>query len=426
MRSPFRLPMRPSAWLVALACGLLLCACTSTPPAPGRAASAPLLLISIDGLRADAVGRGEMPNLDALAAEGVHARWMTPSYPSLTFPNHYTLVTGLRPDHHGMIHNMMWTESLGTFRTKNPQAVNDGRWWSGAEPLWVSAEKAGLRTATMFWPGSEAQIDGARPSRWRPYDHGVSSDQRAQQVLAWFDLPAAERPRLVMMYLDQVDGTQHAFGPDSEQAHAARVQVDAALGELRQGLAARGVLDGVNIVLVSDHGFAAAPSQQYLVIEDMAAPEVADDISSGQVIEFAPRPGREAQAERQLLGRHAHYQCWRKQDLPARWHYGSNPRIPAIVCQMDEGWNAVTRERLAQAGSDPLDQGSHGYDPALPSMRATFVARGPAFRRGVEIPAFDNVDVYPLLARLLGLRPRPNDGDIAPLLPALKDPAAAR
>jgi predicted AlkP superfamily pyrophosphatase or phosphodiesterase len=399
---------------------LLLAGCAGLRTSPPDArTSATVLLVSIDGLRADAVGRGEMPNLDALAAEGVRAQWMNPSYPSLTFPNHYTLVTGLRPDHHGMVHNTMLVPKLGEFRTRNREAVGDDRWWDGGEPIWVSAEKAGLRTATMYWPGSEAAIGGIRPNQWRPYDKHVGADQRVEQILAWLDEPAAERPRLVTLYFDQVDSAEHDDGPASPQAHAARVLVDDAIGKLRDGLAARGMLDSVDIVLVSDHGFADAPPSQYIAVEDMAPPDIAEDITSGQVVGFAPRAGRESEAERRLLGRHDHYQCWRKGELPPRWHYGTNPRIPPIVCQMDEGWNAASREKLRAAGVDGLDKGSHGYDPALPSMRATFVAAGPDFRHGVELPAFDNVDVYPLLARLLGIEPRPNDGDIAPLLPAL-------
>ena len=144
-------------------------------------------------------------------------------------------------------------------------------------------------------------------------------------------------------------------------------------------------------------------------------------MSVGQVVGIAPNPGFEAVVEKKLLGAHAHYDCWRKGELPARWHYGTHPRIPPIVCQMHEGWDGLPRETIAQRPTDH-PRGSHGYDPALPSMHALFVARGPAFRQGVEIPAFDNVDVYPLLARLLGIAPAKNDGDIAPLLPALREP----
>ena len=170
---------------------------------------------------------------------------------------------------------------------------------------------------------------------------------------------------------------------------------------------------------------AEVPVGQRMAVEDIVTPQQAVVTSVGQSIGVAPNPGFEAEVEKRLLGRHDHYQCWRKGELPARWHYGTHPRIPAIVCQMDEGWDAIEGEVLKKSPKNQT-RGSHGYDPALPSMRAIFIARGPAFRQGATIPAFDNIDVYPLLARLLGIKPAKNDGDIAPLLPALKDPGARK
>ncbi|HET6783981.1 MAG TPA: alkaline phosphatase family protein, partial [Pseudoxanthomonas sp.] len=176
--------------------------------------------------------------------------------------------------------------------------------------------------------------------------------------------------------------------------------------------------DRINVIVVSDHGMAAVPTGQAIAVEDMVPVEDAVVVSIGQSVGIAPRAGRVEAAEKRLLGRHNHYQCWRKSELPARWHYGRNARVPPIVCQMDEGWDAIPAASVAKralAGT----RGSHGYDPALASMRATFIAHGPAFRKGVVIAPFDNVDVYPLMARLLDIPARENDGDIAPLLPAL-------
>ncbi|RDZ27735.1 alkaline phosphatase family protein [Lysobacter silvisoli] len=399
---------------------LLLSAC-ATAPRPAATEPAPLLLISIDGFRYDYFDRGLTPNLARIAREGVRAEWMNPSYPSLTFPNHYTLVTGLRPDHHGVIHNSMLDPELGTFRNADPVAVGDGRWWGG-EPIWVGAEKAGLRSATLFWPGSEAPVQGVRPSRWRVYDEKVSDNARADEVLAWLGEPAATRPRVITLYFHALDKAGHEYGPDSAQTRDALRSIDTALGRLIDGLAARDRLDQVNIVVVSDHGMATVPPGQAIAVEDMVTMEEAAVTSIGQSIGIAPRPGFEAAVERKLLGRHEHYECWRKQELPARWAYGRHPRVPPIVCQMDEGWDAILRANLAKRPN--ADRGSHGYDPALASMRAIFLARGPAFRQGERIPAFDNVDVYPLLARLIGIEPANNDGDIAPLLPALRDTPA--
>ncbi len=409
------------AWPAAL---LFLAACSTTQPpvfpahTPAPVEPAPLVLISIDALRADYLGKGDTPNLDRLAREGVRAEWMNPSYPALTFPNHFTLVTGLRPDHHGVVHNTMREDGLGDFRVASPEAVSDGRWW-GAEPIWVSAEKAHLPTAIWAWPGGAARIDGVRPTRWKPYDESVSAMHRVDDVATWLQEPATTRPRFAALYLEMVDGAGHGFGPDAPQTRAAVREVDAAIGRLRDALSSKGLLDRVNLIVVSDHGMATVAPGHAIAVEDMVPMADAAVISVGQSVGIAPREGRVQAAEQRLLGRHDHYQCWRKGELPPRWQYGRNPRVPPIICQMDEGWDALPAATLAKRAPDAT-RGSHGYAPALPSMRAAFIAHGPAFRKGMVIPAFDNVDVYPLMTRLLDIPARANDGDIAPLLPALR------
>ncbi len=411
----FRLP---AAALTSL---LLLAACASTPrPASLAAAPPTVLLLSIDGLRADMIERGHTPNLARLAREGVRAD-MAPSYPSLTFPNHYTLVTGLRPDRHGIIHNSMSAEDLGDFRLHDREAVTNPGWWGG-EPIWVGVEKAGHKSATWSWPGSEAPIQGMQAEQWHPYDESVPLPERMQLVLSWLQgAPDGRKPRLVAAYMEHVDKAGHAHGPDSPEYAAALRQVDGAIGLLLEGMARAGLLDATNVIVVSDHGMATVKEGNVIAIEDMADPAIAREVSVGQSVGFAPQPGREAEAEQVLLGAHPHYDCWKKERLPARWHYGSNPRIPPIVCQMHEGWDALTRAMIATRS--PGDRGSHGYDPALPSMQAAFVARGPSFKQGQTLPAFDNVDLYPLLARLTGIAPAANDGNPKTLLQALRSPA---
>lgn len=377
-------------------------------------------MVSIDGLRADYLQRGLTPNLSRLASEGVRAQWMTPSYPALTFPNHYAIVTGLRPDHHGIIHNSMSDAELGTFKLSDRDAVGDARWWGG-EPIWIGAMKSGQRAATLFWPGSEAPIGGVHPTYWKAYDETISYDARVDQVLAWLSEPAATRPRVATLYLDHVDHEGHDHGPDSPQVRAALIEADQAIGRLVDGLDSRGLGDRVDLVIVSDHGMATVAPDHVVAIEDMASIEEAKVTSVGQVIGINPNPGFETRVEKKLLGAHDHYDCWRKGELPARWHYGTHPRVPAIVCQMHEGWDALPRAQVARRKAGTT-RGSHGFDPTLPSMRAIFIANGPSFRRGVILPEFDNVDVYPLLAKLAGITPAPNDGNPQTLLPALKAP----
>lgn len=396
-----------------LACLLLfvLSGCASLAP-PGPAPRT-VLLVSVDGLRADVVGSGVMPTLDSLAAGGVHARWMTPSYPSLTFPNHYSLVTGLRPDHHGIVNNTMRDPVLGSFSLRDRDAVSDPRWWGG-KPAWVSLQEHGGRAATMFWPGSEAPIAGQYPDDWLPFDGGMPAAARVDQVLAWLARPQPQRPRFLTLYFDEVDHEGHGYGPGSPEVRAAEAGVDAALARLLAGLESLGLRDDIDLIVVSDHGMAAIPPGQREYLDDYLAVRqlpigAIDVVSRGTSVGVAPAAGSDvAEVEAALLGRHPHSECWRKGELPARWHYGSNPRVPAIVCQADVGWIVTTRGAWRKRGHVT---GAHGFAPESPEMRAVFVADGPSFADGAILAPFDNVDVYPLLMRLLGLPPEPNDGD---------------
>ncbi|MFC4728259.1 ectonucleotide pyrophosphatase/phosphodiesterase [Coralloluteibacterium thermophilus] len=397
-----------------LACGLaalfLLSACATLR---GDDTPAPLILISLDGVHPDYLGRGDTPALDALAADGVLARWMTPSYPTLTFPNHYTLVTGLRPDHHGIVNNTIRDPELGRFTLSNREAVGDGRWWGG-EPLWVTAQKAGLSAATMFWPGSEAEIAGMRPDRWTPFDGKLPPEARVDRLLGWMDLPAAARPHFITLYFEHVDSAGHYHGPESPERVAALAQIDAALQRLFDGLRARGLFDRVNIIVVSDHGMAETTPQRLVFLDDLMDLDDWEVVTAGQVVGLSPT--REDAA---LPRENPHLQCWRKEDLPAEWHYGTHPRIPEVICQAAIGWKALRRADLLRFGGR-VNGGEHGFAPEEPAMRALFLAHGPDFARGRVIDPIDNVDVYPVLAELLGLTPLPNDGDATRLRAALR------
>ncbi|MGV8924038.1 MAG: ectonucleotide pyrophosphatase/phosphodiesterase [Thermomonas sp.] len=403
----------------------MLAACSHAPTAPAAsaapsiqavpAAASTVILISVDGLRATTVGTGMMPTLDAMAASGVRAASLTPSYPTQTFPNHYTLVTGLRPDHHGVVHNTMRDEGLGKFVSKGETAL-DGRWWGG-EPIWVTLQKQGGIAATMFWPGSEAKIAGQRPRYYMNYDKQMPANARVDQVLAWLDLPAAEQPRLITLYFENYDVAGHATGADSAESIAALKYIDAALARLRDGLRSRKLDATTNLIVVSDHGMITVRGEDVRYLDDLVPADTFEAVHLGPLAGLNPKPGHVQQVEKALIGRHDRFECWRKQDLPARWHYGKHPRVPAILCQADPGWRVV----MHGIPESKKRRGEHSYAPEAPEMGATFVAIGPDFVSATQLPAFDNVDVYPLMAHLLHITPAANDGTLAPLLPALRD-----
>ncbi|RAN81850.1 alkaline phosphatase family protein [Bacillus sp. SRB_336] len=403
--------------------------CTIPPPRPATSAAisqpTPLLLISIDGYRFDYIERGLSPTLEMLAKTGVQAASMQPSFPSLTFPNHYTIVTGLRPDHQGIVNNTMFDPQLGKFSLGNRTAVSDGRWWAAGVPLWETARQHGLRTATMFWPGSEAAIRGHHPDEWKPFDATVTPDRRVDQILAWLDLPAAQRPTFLTLYFDAVDHAGHLYGPDTPQVDDKLRETDAALTRLVRGLRARGLFDRINLIVLADHGMAAVPAGNNVMIDRMIPLDQVQLVSMGILAGINPKSHNPAaladfaRIEKQLEQPQAHMQCWDKTRVPARLAYGSNPRVPRLLCLANIHWRITTAAYLA-SHTDDLKLGDHGFDNADPLMQALFVAHGPAFRAGAKVPAFPNVDVYPLMAHLLGLPAAANDGDYGAVKDMLK------
>ncbi|WP_375404469.1 ectonucleotide pyrophosphatase/phosphodiesterase [uncultured Sphingomonas sp.] len=378
-----------------------LSACVSVDrPSPTLAAverRAPVvILVSIDGLRPADLGRGNTPTLDALAREGASGA-MRPSFPANTFPNHYTIVTGLRPDRHGVVDNTMEDPARPgvRFTISDAKQTRDRFWWDGAEPIWVTAERAGMRTGTMFWPGTEAAIGGVRPSVWVPYAADISSAERVAFVLDWLRRPIAERPRLLTLYFDVVDKAAHEQGFESPEQDTAVRDVDAQLRRLREGLAAMGQV--ANLVVVSDHGMAAVPATNLIDPAGIADEAIMRTAQSGPILYAWPKPGAEAAVAAHVLRPRPHLTCRRREELPARFHFGRHPRVPPFMCMADIGW------RFSSPGGRAYLKGEHGYDPADPSMRAVFIAAGPGFRAGSRIAEFDNVSVAALLRDLLEL-----------------------
>ncbi len=378
------------------------------PVAPHAASDPPILvLLSFDGWRWDYINRQPATNLKALAARGVRARAMIPSFPVLTFPNHYTIITGLYPEHHGIVGNNMRDPEMPDTFTMSADTSRDTRWWGG-EPLWVTAIRQGRRAATMFWPGSEAVIGGVRPTYWKPYDEKYPTPGRVTQALAWLALPAAERPSFVSLYFEEVDTAGHDFGPDSPELALAVRHLDDALGQLVQGVHRLGLDDRTSIVVVSDHGMTPVSYARVVYLDAFIDMSSVDVLESGSNLQLNPRDGDVEGLYRRLHGKHPRLAIYKRQDVPARLHFRDNARIPSIVGVPDQGWTVTTGERLKES---ELHVGAHGYEPASADMGALFVAAGPPLRQGLIVAPFENVHVYDLLCRLLNITPARNDGD---------------
>jgi len=379
-------------------------------PAPVQSSHTGVVLVSLDGFRPDYLTRYDAPNLLALAASGVLAPdGMIPVFPSKTFPSHFSLVTGLHPAHHGIVSNTMYDPEWDAwFRIRDRSAVEDGRWYGG-EPIWVTAERQGLRSATYFWVGSAAAIGGVRPSHWKRYDGRVAGADRVDQVLRWLDSPENERPSVVTLYFSEVDSVGHRHGPVSDETGAAVRRVDALIGRLVRGLEKRDLLREFNLIIVSDHGMAATSAERVIRLDDYIDLRDVLIVDRSPLLMLRPKPGKLESVHAALVGAHPRLSVYRREQSPERWHFRDHRRITPLLAIADDGWTIVTGR--GESGYDDLPSGMHGYDNDLESMRALFVATGPAFRRGVEVAPFESIQLYELIAGLLGLEPAPNDGD---------------
>jgi predicted AlkP superfamily pyrophosphatase or phosphodiesterase len=374
-----------------------------------------VILVSLDGWRWDYIHKYSAPTIARLMARGVSSV-LIPSFPTKTFPNHYTIVTGLYPGHHGIVGNTVKDPPTGRrLAMSDRKEVQDPMWWGG-EPIWVTVQRAGGITAPLFWPGSEAPIMGEWARFWEPFDEGVPPNARVDRVLRWLDLPIAERPTFLTLYFSDVDGAGHDSGPDSKAVADAVRRVDRYMNRLIRGLARRRLEDRVNIVIISDHGMAEASTSRVVVLDDYLTLDGIDIIDLNPTLGMFPPSGREEAVYRALAGAHPRLKVFRKADSPVHWHFRDHPRIPPIVGVVDEGWQVLRRTTLASQVSRVQRGviGVHGYDPMeAPTMRGLFVASGPAFKSGgVTVAPFENVHLYQALSAALGVKPAPNDGDL--------------
>jgi len=381
-----------------------------------------VILISVDGMRADYLDRFKPPALTHMANKGVRAEWMIPSFPTKTFPNHYTIATGLYPANHGIVENNVY--DFGTvFTMSKREEVRNPRWWGG-EPIWVTATKQGQLAGSYFFVGTEAPIERVNIWKTRYYNGRVPNNMRVDKVLSWLDNPLKDRPSIITLYFSDVDDAGHEFGPDAEETKYAVWDVDSSIERLMLGLKKRGIEKNVNVIVVSDHGMAKVNVRNTTFLDDHFDFEDTERILwTSEIVQIFPRSGREETIFEKIKDL-PHVTCWKKAQIPERFHYRQGKRVAPIVCSSQEGWITTSHKRYNDwiDDLDNLDQprGAHGYDNSLESMRAAFIAHGPAFKSGYVAKPFPNVDVYNVMCRILGLRPAPNDGKLSRVREMLK------
>lgn len=372
--------------------------------------SGPVILVSMDGFRADYWDKTETPRFHELMRQGVRASNLKPIFPSVTFVNHYSIVTGLFSENHGIVNNSMWDpETQRKFEISDSKEINRSEWWEG-EPIWVTAEKQGLKTGSMFWVGSSAEIKGTRPTYWFPYDRSMSRSKRVRQVLDWIDLPVDKRPRFITLYFEDADEAGHAYGPDSDQVKQAIKDLDKSIGELWDGLKARGIQNEVTLILLSDHGMARVERKNRIRLVNYVKSHEARVVGKGALSLVWPKSKKESELVLERVKKNpGPFIVYEKEKMPQQLHYSRHRRIAPLVFLANLGWYLDTS---FLPSIRPKVFGLHGYDNSFPEMQAAFLAVGPAFPKNRSVGEVINVDVYALLANLLKIEPAATDGKL--------------
>ncbi len=366
-----------------------------------------LLIVSFDGFRWDYPELYSTPNFDKMALKGVRADRLIPSFPTKTFPNHYTLATGLYPDNHGIINNNFYASDLeGIYRIGDVPMVTNPEAYFG-EPIWVTAEKQGIRSACYFWVGSEAAVAETSPTYWKAYDGSVPYLARVDTVMSWLDMPLDQRPRMLMLYFDEPDHTGHGFGPEHPATGEVVQHADSILGYIRNGLAGLEHKDHINLIVLSDHGMAPISPEKYINLRDHMKEDWTLRVVGGSPVYLIEPAADCTDSITDALNSVEGISAWQKENVPERLHYGNSPRFPGIVVLADSLWSIGTRR-------DPsgYSGGAHGYDNAFTDMHAIFYAEGPAFKENYASASFSNVEIYGIITHLLGLEAAKYDGDL--------------
>ncbi len=383
-----------------------------------------VLLVSFDGFRADYIDWYDTPHFDEAIKNGVHVNKLTPVFVTKTFPNHYTLATGMYIENHGLIDNYFYDSVLDDiYQLSDRTKVEDPRFYGG-EPIWVTAEKQGVKSASMFWVGTEAPIGGVQPSIWKKYDHFMPFYDRIDSVAAWFSLPEKRRPRLITLYFHEPDETSHQFGVTAPETRKKIVALDSLFGTIVATMKELEIYDRLNIIAVSDHGMTDLSPDRVIDLSKYVDLSGVTQERSGPFSFLYNISDQRANQLVEDLKTTPHLKAYLKKDIPDVYHFKNHYRIKQILLIADEGWSILEYSRK----NDPehitymTSGATHGFDNRLQSMQALFIADGPAFKGGYERESMENIQVYGIIAKILGLTPNPAaDGKVAQVKDIFKE-----
>lgn len=370
--------------------------CTRSPSSATVENLPTVVVISFDALGDRFLDRDTLPNFHRMMADGVRAPFR-PEFPSKTFPNHYSMATGLSPGRHGIAINQFFDPVRREWFRRT--SANDGSFFAG-EPIWAAAERAGIRTAAYFWTGSEAEIGGIRPSYWYPFDATVPDDTKIAQTMKWLRLPSDKRPRLIMMYSGVVDVPGHRYGPDAPDAVTGVRAADHTVGALRDSLRQFPSLK-IDLIVVSDHGLVFVPRENDIDLDSLLPRKgalVDNEHATLSIWADPANPGLNLDSLADVYRRLPHTRIYRPGQFPAEWQTEQSRRFGDIFLLADPGYEYVTTSPRAL-----YTLGEHGYDPKTPEMMGIFLAAGPDFKSGIRLPARENRTLHDLLAELLHL-----------------------
>ena len=382
-----------------------------------------MLLISFDGFRSDYLDWYDTPNMDMFFKEGVRSEGLIPVFVSKTFPNHYSIATGQYAENHGLIGNNFYDPKFNEiYSLKDRSKVEDPKFYSG-EPIWVTAEKQGVKTASYFWVGSEAPIKDIHPSIWKKYEHNFPFESRIDSIVSWFSLPKYKRPSLCLLYFHEPDATGHDTGPKSMETATIVTKMDSLFGVLIKKLDSSPVGSKINVIAVSDHGMAQISSDKTITLNDYTNMEGLTQEGSGPYSLLYGENKFAIAKTVEELNQAPHLKAYLKRDIPDRFHFKNHYRIKDALVIADEGWyiNNQAISSSSKSGAYIPRGGTHGYDNQLKSMHALFIAKGPSFISGAVIPPFENINIYPLICHILNITPSNKiDGNLKNIINIIK------